>query len=387
MECKKKMSGAGIYFRMTIKRMGKRPLYLCLFLLFPLSIIFLPKLNGAALEEQIAVGYVMEGALENQEEREEFLLRELDEMLSGTEEIRKTEGITAAGSTEEKEIFHYIRCADREDLKRRIVTGELSCGVLFDEAFGEKVIKQDYWECITLYLPEGMNVGGIVEEDLFRKIYQIYSADWYADLLAGQGYAIEAEEVLDKFSEYQEEGRVFAVEYQEMSEETSDIPGWEAEEKSFLVSPQGVLAFLALLAACLGAMDVSRDKKNGAGKGLAGQNTFFAVEAGVPVLGAILFLIAGTLLFKTGLINGREIEIYQIFRTVCGALLYGMVLWIFAIVCGRFLPEKWLAAVLPCYLLLSLLCTPVFFDAGRNLPIAGYLGKLFPITWYLKWYA
>lgn len=344
---------------MMIKRMGKHPLYWGLLLLFPAALFAVPRFNRAAEKEQIPVGYVLEGTDAGQMERNIFQ--------SGSRNFS------------DESLFQYIKYTDAGEMKADIETGEISCGAFFDAEFTRKLEEQDYYHCITLYLPEGMNAGGIVQEDLFQRVYRAHSAVWYAELLGQQGYQIKPEEVLQKFSEYQREGKVFAINYEGQSgNEEGLYNGSEGTARGAVLPLRGILAFLTLASSLLGALEGSRDRRRHLGKGIGCPNRLAMAAAGAPILPAVLFLAAGMMLSGSGQMG--------ILPELISALLYGLILWLAAMVFGRFLPEKLLEGAMPCFLLIVLLCCPVFFNLGETIPLIGGLSKLFPITWYLEFW-
>lgn len=410
---------------MMIKRMGKHPVYWVLLTLFPAAVFVVPRLNEAAEKERISVGYVMEepggqwekdeaagrGAESAKRYYGQYWLELLEYELSenadtateggGRSETDAVQGGRPASADNEK-LFQYIKYTDQSGLKKDIETGEIACGIVFDKAFTKKLKDQDYYHCITLYLPEGMNVGGIVQEDVFQKIYQVYSAEWYAEMLEQQGYQIQPEEVLQKFSEYQKEGKVFAVNYEVQGANGGGLHSYlKAGRKASLLSLRGILTFLTLLSSLLGALDGSRDRKRGRGKGIAGFDILAMTAVGAPILPATLFLAGGMVINNIKMTDvsgmGGQMEGMAsmgsmasggfvqagVLPEVGSALLYGLVLWLFAMVLSKLLPEKLLEGAMPCFLLIVLLCCPVFFDLGEAIPLVGYLSKLFPITWYL----
>lgn len=437
------MKRAGICLWMMVKRMGKHPLYWVLLLLFPTALFVVPRLNRAMDEEQILVGYVMGEASGGKE------VEMLSNGLAGSSaegrmlpdgsgessaegkmlpEQAETEGIRQKGAeigklaysiqlldgieyklqeartdmTSDSRLFQYIKYTEIDKMKEDVMTGELSCGIVFDEDFAKRLAEQDYRHCIKLYLPEGMNVGGMVQEDVFARIYQAYSAVWYAELLEQQGYQIAPEEVLQKFSEYQKEGKVFAVEYEEYGradEEVQNAAG-SGKDISPVLSVRSVLTFLTFLSASLGALDGSRDRKRGAGKGICCPNTLAAAEAGAPVLPSTLFLAAGMIYTDIKMIGmlyaGRTagpaddmlggLMQKAILPELCSAFVYGSILWLLAMFFGRIVPEKLLEGIMPCFLLITVLCCPVFFDLGETIPVIDSLSKLFPVTWYLEFW-
>lgn len=373
---------------MMIKRMGKHPVYWGLFMLFPLAVFVVPKFNRAVKEEQISIGYVMAEikSLEQGEEDGEKYTRQL------------LDGIECKLSTENDGLFKYIKYIEEEGMRKDILTGKLSGGIVFDEEFTRKLQRQNYHRCILLYLPEGMNLGGMVREDVFQRVYQAYSAVWYSELLKQQGYQTEPQRILRTFSEYQKEGKVFAVQYEAVNKGGWEESGIAGKEGGQVLSLRSVLAFLVFLAASLGALDGSRDKRRGTGKGISTPNTLAAAAVGAPIIPAILFLIGG-LIFenkKTTYMSYLKGQMQESANIVSGtfisgeflgeigvALAYGFVLWLSALIFSRLLPEKLLEGIMPCFLLMVLLCCPVFFDLGETIPLIGYISKWFPLTWYL----
>lgn len=395
-----------IYFWFMIKRMGKHPVYWLLLFIFPLAIVFIPYFNKEASETQIAVGYVAEEQ-SGKTAQERTLLEQIENKLL---------------ENKKEHLLFYEKCENTDELEKKIITGELSCGAVFGKDFTEKIIGQDYYHSITILLPEGMNVSGIVQEDLFRIVYQVYSAVWYADTLEERGYSVHAEEVLGKFKEYQAQGKVFAVEYGKVSGDilpreyasagdsaAADDYGQQAEGGSYkenlsLISLRGVLAFLVLLAAALGALDACRDMERGTAKGIPCPIGLTMVTVGVPILFGVIFLAGGMIWLGAagGSLNlpdtaaagaalpgmtaaGGFGNIFPILllQEICRALLYGIVLWLLAMISCKLFSEKLLTGILPCYLLLTILCCPIFFDLGQTIPAIGYLSKLFPVTWYM----
>ncbi len=362
---------------MIIKRMAKHPAYWILLILFPAVLWMVPKLNKEASEGQILVGYVIEGQ-DKVSGQGSVLLGQLELKLSATEKkgyMEQAEEKGADGGSP----FLYVECEDRNELERKVMMGELACGVVFGENFADKLLNQDYHNSIMMYLPEGMNIGGMVQEDLFQRVYQVYSALWYADMLSGQGYRIEAEEVLKMFSEYQKQGKVFSVQYGQ----------WETEmrkgQDTSIVSLRGVLAFLTLLAAAMGALDGCRNREKGTGTGIPFANHFIAAVVGAPILFAVFFQAWGMIAAGEAAEGLPTMPAFlQMVPEIGGVLLYGVILWIFAMFASRFFPEKLLAGFMPCYLLLVIVCCPVFFDLGKTVPLIGYLSKVFPLTWYLE---
>lgn len=399
------MRRAGICLWMMMKRMGKHPVYWVLLLLFPTASFVVPKLNKAVDEEQILVGYVMEESGGKLLDGIEYKLQEGTKQKKETAEGSQKRERDAVDMPDGSSLFQYIKYTNIDGLKEDILMGEVSCGIVFDKNFAERLMEQDYRHCITLYLPEGMNVGGMVQEDVFARVYQAYSAFWYAELLEQRGYHIKPEEVLQKFSEYQNEGEVFAVNYEESEKGEEEVQNAAGIGRgiSSVLPVRGILAFLTFMSASLGALEGSRDRKRGTGRGIRCGRSLSMAAVGAPVLPAVLFL-AGGMIFadvqavkmsyagEAAFLVGNRLNISGgfIWETVLmelgSAVVYGLILWLFAMLFSRVISEKLLEGIMPCFLLIVVLCCPIFFDLGETIPLMGGMSNLFPITWYLRFW-
>lgn len=389
--------------------MGKHPAYWILLLFFPAAVFAVPRFNGITADERIVVGYVIEEAgpgqtVESEEQDRggqkngvrDYKEEEAGKQDYGEQAYRQQNYAGQLLALLENKLaedtgglFEYIAYPDVEKLIENVKTGEIAGGVVFDQEFTEKLWSQDYYQCIRLYLPEGMNVGGIVQEDVYQRVYQAYSVVWYAKQLEQRGYQIRPEEVLQKLSEYQNAGKVYAVNY-ELQDESRDYVqnDSEGEKRDSVLSLRGILAFLTLLSAALGALDAGRDKRRNIGRGISHPATLAAAAAGAPILAAGLFLAAGMLSVNMKMTDMSYVagQAAGFLREMGSAAVYSLVLWLFAMLAARVLPQKFLVGMMPCFLLMVLLCCPVFFDLGETIPLVSYVSQLFPLTWYLRFW-
>lgn len=378
-------------------------------LFFPAAVFAVPRFNGITADERIVVGYVIEEAgpgqtVESEEQDRggqkngvrDYKEEEAGKQDYGEQAYRQQNYAGQLLALLENKLaedtgglFEYIAYPDVEKLIENVKTGEIAGGVVFDQEFTEKLWSQDYYQCIRLYLPEGMNVGGIVQEDVYQRVYQAYSVVWYAKQLEQRGYQIRPEEVLQKFSEYQNAGKVYAVNY-ELQDESRDYVqnDSEGEKRDSVLSLRGILAFLTLLSAALGALDAGRDKRRNIGRGISHPATLAAAAAGAPILAAGLFLAAGMLSVNMKMTDMSYVagQAAGFLREMGSAAVYSLVLWLFAMLAARVLPQKFLEGMMPCFLLMVLLCCPVFFDLGETIPLVSYVSQLFPLTWYLRFW-
>ena len=344
------MKQLGNVFLIACKRIGKRSLTLFLLLSFPCLVFFLPKISKKVEDVHFQAGYVCDIA------EKQFCEQLGKSCLEG-----------------EDSFVTYQEYPSLEAMERDLVQGKISCGFYLGETFSEALETGEFQSSMELYIPEGMNYAGIVREDFTTHVYQVYSAMYFSRQMRN---TVTVDEVMKSFSERKEKGSVFQVQYTGDIEENEKGEN-DGKEPSAMFSLRGIIAFLLFSVALLAAIDVSRDNKQGIGTGAHGRMHLLKLEALIPVLwGSVFLLIAvwteGTV--DSGLSFAKE----------AGCIfLYGLILWLIAMLLGLYGKESVLVGMIPCILFIGLLCTPVFFHVYEQMPIIGLVAKLYPVTWYL----
>ena len=364
------MKNIGNVFAIACKRIWKRPFTILIFLLFPLSVCFVPGFNRSAEDVHFVAGYLYES--EEMEFKKQF-----ETELSSVED----------GKNRFVEYREYDSIKEMED---DLITGKISCGFYLGREFDQALESGDFRESMTLYIPEGMNYAGIVKEDFTSRLYKTYSAIWFSRQMEN---SITGAEVLQKLEEDRKDGKVFQILYSGETDEQGNFGQNEevhAAENAFatenayaaleteMFSLRGVLAFLAFLAAMLGAIDLSRDRKNNIAIGATQRKLFLKITVAIPVLWSILFLFLGVLS------QGYLYDVQSFLKETGCILLYGGVLWLLAWILGNLCSERVLAGSMPCILLVGILCTPVIFSLDKQIPVINMISKMYPVTWYLN---
>lgn len=375
------MKNIGNVFTIACKRIWKRPFMILIFLLFPLSVCFVPGFNRSAEDVHFVAGYLYES--EEMEFKKQF-----ETELSSVEDGKDC-------------FVEYRKYDSIKEMEDDLLTGKISCGFYLGREFDQALESGDFRESMTLYIPEGMNYAGIVKEDFTSRLYKTYSAIWFSRQMEN---SITGAEVLQKLEEDRKNGKVFQILY---SGETDgqEASGWEtigqkeevpiaenayatendyaaenayATSETEMFSLRGVLAFLAFLAAMLGAIDLSRDRKNNIAVGATQRKLFLKITVAIPVLWSILFLFLGVLS------QGDLYDVQSFLKETGCILLYGGVLWLLAWILGNLCSERVLAGIMPCIVLVGILCTPVIFNLDKQIPVINMISKIYPVTWYMN---
>ena len=358
------MKNIGNVFAIAYKRIWKRPFTIFIFLLFPLSVCFVPGFNRSAEDVHFIAGYLYES--EEMEFKKQFE-KELSTVEDGKDRF-----------------VEYRKYDSIKEMENDLITGKISCGFYLGTEFGQALENGDFRESMTLYIPEGMNYAGIIKEDFTSRLYKTYSALWFGRQI---GNRITGAEVLQKLEEDRENGKVFQIQYTGETEEAEAFGQNEevhnaentfAASEAEMFSLRGVLAFLAFLAAMLGAIDLSRDRKNNIMVGAAQRKLFLKISVAIPILWSILFLFLGV--FFQGYLYDAKSSL----KETGWMLFYGGVLWLLAWILGNLFSERVLAGIMPCILLIGILCTPVVFSLDKQIPVISMISKMYPVTWYLN---
>ena len=345
------MKQFGNVFLIACKRIGKRPLTVLLLLIFPCLIMFLPKINRDAEDVHFQAGFVCDIPEKQFEEQfQKSCLECTDSFVT------------------------YQKYTTFEEMEKDLIKGKISCGFYLGEAFSEALETGDFQNSMELYIPEDMNYAGIVREDFTTHIYKVYSAICFSEKMMG---TVTVDEIMNRFSEMTENGSVFQVQYTGEIEE--NIEGKVvSKEQTALFSLRGIVAFLLFSLSMIIAIDVSRDKKQGIGTGASARMSLLKMVAFLPIVWGCIFLFEAVF-------AEESLDSWASFAREAGCILiYGLILWMLAMILGLCCKESVLVGVIPCILLIGLLCTPVFFHFHEQIPLLDWIAKIYPVTWYLN---
>lgn len=279
---------------------------------------------------------------------------------------------------EDDGIFHFVSCVDREQMIREIERGDLECGFVLPEGFYENIIKGRRMRQIPLYYSPSSTVHKISYEVVFSHLFEMLSDDVlrsYIDYAEQNGVfpkkekADLQERLLDLKGKYSENGSTFAFDMKQIG-----IKG-EKKESSFSTI-RGCIAVLIFFLSLLGLESCMEVRE--LSKGLNKRKRIEVRECSltISVLAGVFF--GGALIVLWG--QGESF-----FREIGGLIIYFIVLQVYLRILMLFLGKPAAVyGVLPVLIPGSLLFCPVFVQIENYLPVAGFLEKLFPVSYYLN---
>lgn len=368
-----------LWFLLSWKRYLKRPGFLILLLLFPVSACLFQKEESKAQEGILIAVYAESSDPDS-----------LDQML-----VKKL----AAYKDASEGMFSFYPVSSMEELKNEVAARKAECGYVIYEGLEEKLEKRKLKGIIGLYEAPSTVAGLLSTETLFSLMIEEYDKtlflNYMEDMLpeakeeAGSGYGngyLEAEALYDSFlqngstfrfvyedSQYKEKGLLNSLE-EDNKEETPDR---ENKEKATIFPVRGFIAVFLFITGLYGGVTLGQDEKRGlfvmlpaVERGLCR----FASLAAPVVLGAASGMAT---LWVSG-------EMGFWLRELLLLLAYAGAVALFSMAVKRItVREELLCCLIPFFLLGSLIFCPVFVDVGQYVKAAGLIGKLFLPYYYL----
>lgn len=366
------MRQMGVQFLLFGKRLLKRPVYLIILLLMPLSVFLLSRTQAESPSGIRAMLYV-EGRDWN--EREDLLDKIIGRLLAEDATVR------------------FTLAESEEELKRAVLKQEADCGYVFPEDFSERLRKDDWKRSVTFYCGEDTMIPMLVNELLYTSVFQVYSADAFINYM-GTAYGEEAggrtnaenkaEELLNL---YLTNGSTFSFAYYgESAEEGNDDQAYEtynynkktkktADLTAGVVPVRGMLALFMMLSAFCGLVDHKRDHEAGRLVWVKNKRAVQFMMILIPTTGAALVSVICIRASGSWQGIGTEIAsvIFYMFALTAYTMIWGLL----------FRSEHAVVASVPFLMIATILFGPVFWNLKSVLPVLQIMEKLFPVSWYL----
>lgn len=366
------MRQMGVQFLLFGKRLLKRPVYLIILLLMPLSVFLLSRTQAESPSGIRAMLYV-EGRDWN--EREDLLDKIIGRLLAEDATVR------------------FTLAESEEELKRAVLKQEADCGYVFPEDFSERLRKDDWKRSVTFYCGEDTMIPMLVNELLYTSVFQVYSADAFINYM-GTAYGEEAggrtnaenkaEELLNL---YLTNGSTFSFAYYgESAEEGNDDQAYEtynynkktkktADLTAGVVPVRGMLALFMMLSAFCGLVDHKRDHEAGRLVWVKNKRAVQFMMILIPTTGAALVSLLCIRASGSWQGIGTEIAsvIFYMFALTAYTMIWGLL----------FRSEHAVVASVPFLMIATILFCPVFWNLKSVLPVLQIMEKLFPVSWYL----
>lgn len=292
--------------------------------------------------------------------------KELLERLQGREDgLKSGEGV-----------FRFLGYDEQESMLRDVKNGTLECGYVLPEGFFEKLSEGKLHNRIILYYSDSSGAHKLSYEVVFSHLFTMLSEEILSDWLGESGIEYTAENAAAEW----------LLEQKELYESGEDTFSFEFEHvgnsrKQEKAGPDGMRGIIGVSIFFLGLLGLAGSYELSAGAGAFARHEARRMErtgVHIAVTGSVLAGGCFLLLAGVGTQPGKE---------VLGLGFYFVLLEVyFWILKGILRTREAVYGAIPVLLLGSILLCPVFFRIETFVPVVGYLGKAFPLYWYLNFF-
>ncbi|MCQ2521466.1 MAG: ABC transporter permease [Lachnospiraceae bacterium] len=335
-------------FRLLFKQNLKKPGFYLVLLLMPLF-TFLLSLGSSKGSDTIPIGYYIHDDGESGEIIQEAL--------------QNADGL-----------FSFICYDDVSFMQDDVINGKLECAYEFPGDYYEKIMAHERKQLITRYTSASSTMSQVTDETVFSLLFNHAERLAIIDYLTTQSDIATYNDVLytrddieAAYERYSLTETAFSIHYEK---EPDSAP---LRASDILFSPlKGILAHLVLLAGLAGGLAFYKDPNHYGYR----QMKIRLFSVCIPTLSS------ACMAFLCLVISGKE---KRLLFAGLGLLVYTIMVILFTLLLTAIIKNSLLyTAVLPLYLLFSLLLTPVFFDLTLWLPVLRYASYLFIPGYYLR---
>lgn len=356
------------FFILQLKRIGKRPLFLCLLLAFPLLMFFLSRVFAGEEDSRIPVGIFLE--------TEDTLANTLCEKLIASEDS----------------LFSFTYVSTEEDLIKAVQSNRFECGYLFEKDLGAELDRNHLKNLITVYASETTTCTGVLNELVYAALFEEYSLSLLQKHLQAAGHLpftesteednslppATKENIEQIYRSRLTDGSTFRIEVL-LSSESGELQatGTQAATRPLL---RGLTAVFLLLCGFVALLTSVRDNTNGLYTRLHGIRKLLC-----PYLTLSAYLLPSALVCLVGL--GISGAFTRPGTELLALLCYLVALLLFYRVLGALLRNHTLlCAAFPVLVLCTLVFTPVITDLSAFFPWIKAVRYLFPTYYYLMFF-
>lgn len=361
------MKRVSVWFLLSCKRYGKKLSFLLILLLLPFGMAVLGAAEHDKSQEIRIAVYVQNG-------QEKELGGRLGERL--------------ASRSPEDGMFHFYLCENEQQLRDDVVSRRAECGYVIEDGLEDKLNRNSYKRCITVYSSPSTVTAKLSAEVVFSVMMELYDKDLLQGYVAdgnvfeniGEIGSPVRTEAVEKAGELYEtwmgSGKTFHFEY--ASPDTREDGTATAPSAAQTLFPvRGLVAVCLFIIGLYGAVTAGIDEQKGLFLPLPYRFRIpcrTACIAGPVCMAAVSGLLAiwvggsGQGIWKELTAMGGYIILVVAFSVLLGA------------VCKK--PQV-LCCLIPFFIIGSLVFCPVMIDAGKFLPVFNQLGKFFLPYYYL----
>lgn len=273
------------------------------------------------------------------------------------------------------ESVSFTKCSSISQLKDKVISGDFECGYVIPDNFAEKVACNDLNNIVELYTSPGTFLASLSNEYIFSEIFKEYALNELSEYITAQDIFKITDvtslnhELRTMYEKYLESGDTFSFRY--INAENQIIDDTNLLSSYFLLSIKGIIALVIMFVAFIGTFYLYKDKKsgifrafNGITEPLCKMSEIFSLTFIACISGIVSIVLCG--------------QYEKIIIETARLLLYAIICTIYCFIVHKIISNMYVfAALIPVFVLGSILLCPIFFDITEMIPLGKYAAWLF----------
>lgn len=273
------------------------------------------------------------------------------------------------------ESVSFEECATLSELKEKVASNTYECGYVLKGDFEEKLTVNDLNNIVELYTSTSTFMSPLSNEYIFSEIFKKYAVNELIEYIASQDNFTITDitqfhtDLRKTYEGYLGGDETFTFQYMNADNETIDHT--ELLSSYVLISVKGVIALIIMFVAFIGTFHLYRDTKCGIFRSFGTATGLLCKMSEIFSLTVIAGLSGVLSIVLCGLSDGLWIEAARM-------LLYVLVCTLYCLIFYKVVPNTYaFAALIPVFVLGSILFCRIFFDITEVIPAARYISWLF----------
>lgn len=279
-------------------------------------------------------------------------------------------------------LLHFISYSSKEQLKLDVSSDKLQCGYIFDDDFSKKIVKNNTKNLVTLIeTPNNTSslLGNIV---IIATVMENSACDMLIDDIIKQDFFtnVSKEDLLelrDTYNRFATNGSTFSFDYNTMYEDYKGSSN-KIDIAPFLTTPvRGIIAIFVFISALTGGLTWLNDKDSLIYANIPVRKRY-RIQLLTILIPTILTSVMGYISIIT-LLDGGYGPIKELYTMT----IYSILCLVFSFVLSYIVKKNIYYALIPVFILGSIVCCPIIFNLGNLIPSLKFLQHLFLPTYYL----
>lgn len=290
-----------------------------------------------------------------------------------------------SGLTAHEGLLHFVSYTSKAELENDVASGALQCGYIFADDFSEKITDNNTNNMIELIETPDNIVSLLGNVVILATVMEYSACDMLIEDILEQNFFAnvsrdDIELLRDTYNTYATNGSTFAFDYNTMYEDYKGSSD-KINIAPYLVTPvKGIIAIFIFVAALTGGVTWFSDCLDNsiyANIPLRKRHLLRLMTIAIPTV--LVSLMGYISILTVGIGSHPVYELYAI-------SLYCILCILFCFALSYIVRKNIYHALIPVFILGSVICCPIFFNLGNLIPSLKILQNIFLPTYYFVFF-